>query len=67
MDEKIAANVPALSDVQELLRANLKVQKGGPERLKAAQARLEGLAHEAKVEIFRPEYRHLLKLLQKSE
>lgn len=67
MDEKIAANVPPLSDVQELLRANLKVQKGGPERLKAAQGRLEGLAHEAKVEIFRPEYRHLLKLLQKSE
>jgi foldase protein PrsA len=67
LDEKLAASVPPLSDVQELLRANLKVQKGGPDRLKAAEARLDGLAREAKVEIFRPEYRYLLKLLQKSE
>lgn len=67
LDEKIAASVPLLSDVQELLRANLKVQKGGPERLKAAQARLDGLAHEAKIEIYRPEYRYLLKLLRSAD
>jgi len=67
LDDKIAASVPPLSDVQELLRSNLKVQKGGPERLKAAQARLDGLAQDAKVEIYRPEYRYLLKLLRKAE
>lgn len=67
LDEKIAASVPLLSDVQELLRSNLKVQKGGPDRLKAAQARLDGLAKEAKVEVFRPEYRYLLKILGKEK
>jgi parvulin-like peptidyl-prolyl isomerase len=66
LDEWIPASVPALSDVQELLRANMKVQKGGPDRLKATQDHLEGLIREAKVEIHRPEYRHLLKLLQSS-
>jgi foldase protein PrsA len=67
LDEKLAASVPPLSDVQELLRANLKVQKGGPERLKAAEARMNGLVHEAKLEIFRPEYRHLLKRQEKGD
>jgi parvulin-like peptidyl-prolyl isomerase len=67
LDDWIPASVPALSDVQELLRANMKVQKGGPDRLKATQDRLEGLVKDAKVEIFRPEYAHLLKELRKPE
>jgi len=66
LDERLPAQVPALSDVRELLRANLKVQKGGPERLKEAQGRLDQLVREAKVEIFRPEYQGLVKLLRKS-
>ncbi|MCC2668269.1 MAG: PpiC-type peptidyl-prolyl cis-trans isomerase [Armatimonadetes bacterium] len=64
LDEFVPASIPALSDVQELLRANMKVQKSGPDRLKATQDHLEGLLQEAKVEIFRPEYGHLLKLLK---
>ena len=66
LELRLPARVPALSDVQELLRANMKVQKGGPERLKKAQERLDQLAREAKVEIYRPEYQRLLKLLQKA-
>ena len=65
LDDLIPGSVPALSDVQELLRANMKVQKGGPDRLQATQDRLEALVKEAKVEVFRPEYAHLLKELHR--
>ena len=61
VDQRLPARAPDLLDVQDLILANLKIQKGGPERLKAAQARLEQLQREAKVEILRPEYRRLLK------
>lgn len=66
VDQRLPAQAPALSDVKELLRANLKVQKGGPERLKEAQGRLDQLLREAKVEIHRPQYQGLLKLLRKT-
>lgn len=66
LEEKLPARAPELPDVQDLILANLKVQKGGPARLKAAQERINQLQREAKVEIFRPEYRHLLKAFQKS-
>jgi len=63
VDEKLPARAPALADVSDLLTANLRVQKAGPERLKTAQERLTQLQREAKVEIFRPEYQALLKRL----
>lgn len=67
LDDRLPARAPDLLDVQDLILANLKVQKGGPERLKAAQGRLEELQKEAKVEIYRPEYRRLLKLFGAKE
>jgi foldase protein PrsA len=67
VEEKLPAKSPDLADVRDLLTANLKVQKGGPERLNAAQARMTQLQRAAKVEIFRPEYAHVLKLLQGSQ
>lgn len=67
IDQRIPARAPDLLDVQELILANLKVQKGGPERLKAAQDRLNQLQREAKVEIHRPEYQRLLKLFRPKE
>lgn len=65
LDEKLPARAPDLPDVQDLILANLKIQKGGSARLKAAQERIDQLQREAKVEIFRPEYRYLLKAFQK--
>ncbi|MGV3720817.1 MAG: peptidyl-prolyl cis-trans isomerase [Actinomycetota bacterium] len=67
LDQRLPAQVPALSDVKELLRANLKVQKGGPDRLKEAQGRLDQLVREAKVEIHRPQYQGLVALLRKGK
>jgi hypothetical protein len=64
VDQKLPAKAPELPDIQDLLAASLKVQKGGPERLKTAQARIDQLQKDAKIEVFRPEYQHLVKLLQ---
>jgi hypothetical protein len=61
LDERLPARAPDLLDVQDLIMANLKIQKAGPERLKAAQDRLTQLQRDAKVEIFRTQYRSLLK------
>jgi foldase protein PrsA len=61
LDERLPGRAPELTDVQDLLLANLKIQKAGPERLKAADDRLKQLQREARVEIFRPEYRALLR------
>lgn len=63
LDDRVPARVPELSDVQDLLAANLRVQKGGPDHIKKAQARLDQLVREAKIEIYRPEYQGLLKQL----
>jgi parvulin-like peptidyl-prolyl isomerase len=62
--EKLPAKAPELSDIRDLLVANLKVQKGGAERLRAAQARMTQLQRDANVEVFRPELRHVLTQLQ---
>lgn len=67
LEERIPERIPPLADVQELLVANLKVQKAGPERLQTAQKRLQQLHQEAKVEVFRPEHQPLLKMLKKAE
>jgi parvulin-like peptidyl-prolyl isomerase len=67
LDERLPARIPALTDVQDLLTANLKVQKAGPERLKAAQDRLDQLQREAKVQIFRPEYQRLLRAFKRED
>jgi len=67
VEGRLPARTPDLADVQDLLTANLKVQKAGPERLKTAQARLDQLQREAKVEIFRPEYRRLLRAFRRED
>lgn len=67
VDARFAAKVPELTDIQDLLTANLKIQKGGPDRLRSAKARLALLQREAKIEILRPEYKRLLTVLQSGE
>ena len=67
LDDRQPLRAPDLADVQELVTANLKVHKGGPDRLRQAQMRLDELLREAKIEIFRPEYQSLVKMLQKQK
>ena len=64
VDEKIAPRAPELADVQDLLLAELRVRKGGAAKIKAAEERMQQLRRESKVQIFRPEYQHIVKLLQ---
>jgi parvulin-like peptidyl-prolyl isomerase len=61
LDQRLPARVPELTDVQDLILANLKIQKAGPARLKAADDRLKQLQREANVQIYRAEYRSLLR------
>ena len=67
LEERQAARAPALGDIQDLVLANLRVQKVGPEKLKAAQERLAAIQKSAKIEILRPEFKSLLDLLQPKE
>ena len=64
VDDRLPARAPALEDIRDLIMGNLRVQKAGPEKLKAAQDRINALVKTAKVEITRPDYAPLLKFLQ---
>jgi foldase protein PrsA len=64
LEDRIPARNPPIADVQDLVMANLKVQKGGAARLQAAQARLVQIQKQAKIEVMRPEYRGLPGVLQ---
>lgn len=64
LDEKLPARYPPLADVEDLMTANLKMQKAGPKKLEEAQQRLVALQKGAKMQVFRPEYRSVLNLLQ---
>lgn len=67
LEAKIPPRAPDIGDVQDLILANLKVQAAGEERLKAARDRMNKLQREARIEIFRPEYRSILKSFKETE
>ncbi len=64
VEERLPARAPDLEDIRDLISSNLRIQKAGPEKLKAAQDHMNQLFRDAKIEILRPEYAGLLKTLQ---
>lgn len=64
VEDRLPPRAPELEDIRDLIMGNLRVQKAGPEKLKAAQDRINELVKAAKIEVFRPEYAGLLKSLQ---